>query len=238
MSWELTSRPEKIKDMALYPTLRKWLEMYEGTGEFNHLLFHGDTGTGKTTAAYILAGVVCDDFSIHKHVIDCSSKPNITQFREIAQRVSISQGGLTKFFSQPTKEVFIFDEFHKLPKDTQTVLNRILENDAVGTPCIFCVNDLDSVEKPIRSRTKRLPFNVAVVNEKKELKFFDYVDYSKDEWIEELRRVGREVCKSNDVEPLKEVEDTVFANDLYLTDVRTFIRALEDEYRIKDYYKK
>jgi hypothetical protein len=114
----------------------------------------------------------------------------------------------------------------------------VLENDAVETPCIFCVNDLDSVEKPIRSRTKRLPFNVAVVNEKKELKFFDYVDYSKDEWIEELRRVGRDVCKSNDVEPSKEVEDTVFANDLYLTDVRTFIRALEDEYRIKDYYKK
>ena len=75
MSWHTTYRPTKFGDMALYPELRTWLEMYEATGEFDHLLFYGDVGTGKTTAAYILANAVMDDFSVDRILFPISCFP-------------------------------------------------------------------------------------------------------------------------------------------------------------------
>lgn len=225
--------------MALYPELRKWLEMYEATGEFSHLLFYGGVGTGKTTAAYILAELITEDFNPNKHVIDCSYQPAIKDFKSVVDRVGNASGGLTRFMGGSNKEVYIFDEFHKLPKNTQTTLNYTLEKTEDSATCIFCVNDIRQVEMPIQSRTKKLGFDVCIYNENKDtLSMFPEADCTLDEWKEELRRVGRIVCEKNGMKPDKKVEDRILADKFYLAEIRSYIRALEDAYRMSDFYDK
>ena len=239
MSWHTTYRPTKFGEMALYPELRTWLEMYEATGEFDHLLFYGDVGTGKTTAAYILANAVMDDFSVDRNVIDCADRPGIQEFKSNVVKIGHSTSGLVRFMSGNNREVYILDEFHKLPNVTQTTLNAVLEKDEGAATCIFCVNDINEVEKPIVSRTQTLRFDIGFYDEPKDkLDMHNYVDCSIDEWKEELRRIGRIVCKKHDVEPDKEIEDIVLSNDSYATEVRAYIRALEKNYQKVGFYEK
>ena len=54
INWEYKYRPSTLEEMALYPALREHLQFYVKQGSFPHLILHGDTGTGKTTAARIL----------------------------------------------------------------------------------------------------------------------------------------------------------------------------------------
>ena len=57
-TFEFDTTPKSLDDMVLYHDLREHLEYYLSTGDFDCLIFHGDTGTGKTTAAQLISVVI------------------------------------------------------------------------------------------------------------------------------------------------------------------------------------
>mgnify|MGYP001421317726 FL=1 len=61
---------------------------------------------------------------------------------------------------------------------------------------------------------------------------FPHVDMSKEEWVDELKRVARIVAKKADIVVSAEQLDKIAANDLYIVDTRKFLRAVEEQIKM------
>jgi DNA polymerase III delta prime subunit len=224
IDWVYDYRPTSFDEMALYPLLRKRLEFYAHTQEFSHLLFVGDTGVGKTTAARILGGYSA--FTTTE--VNCAQNNSKADMLRISKSTtSVSMWGKNK--------LFIMDEFEKVSIPHQTIFNKTMEDDGKRNTFIFCVNDIDAVAPPIVSRCMTLRFDVGILNPKtNKLTIHDYAGIGKDEWIDELKRMGRITAKKDGKSPTDAQLDIVASNDLYIIDPRRYIRNLEEQIKMDE----
>lgn len=223
IDWVYNYRPSSFDEMALYPLLRKRLEFYAQTDDFSHLLFVGDTGVGKTTAARILGG---DNNNTTEY--NCAQDNSKQDMLRIAK-------GTTSVSLWGKKKLLIMDEFHKIPKDAQTIFNKTMEDDGGRNTFIFCVNDIHAVAPPIVSRCMTLRFDVGILNSSSgKIAIHDYVSMSRSEWIEELKRVGKIVAEKDGKIPTEEQLNVVASNDLYIIDARRYIRNLEEQIKMDE----
>ena len=117
--------------------------------------------------------------------------------------------------------------------ETQTVFNKIMEDRSDRNIFLFCVNNIDGVATPIESRSMTLPFDVGIINPTtRKLTMHSYVDMSKAEWIDELKRVARIVAKKAETEVSEEQLDRIANNDFYIVDTRKFLRAVEEQIKM------
>jgi len=224
IDWVYDYRPTSFDEMALYPMLRKRLEFYAHTKEFSHLLFVGDTGVGKTTAAKILG-----NYSTFTTIeVNCAKNNSKADMLRISKSTtSVGMWG--------KKKLFIMDEFEKVSAPHQTIFNKTMEDDGKRNTFIFCVNDIKEVAPPIVSRCMTLRFDVGILNPKTyKLAIHDYAGITKSEWIDELKRAGRITAEKDGKTPTKEQLDIVASNDLYIIDPRRYIRNLEEQIKMDE----
>ena len=223
INWVFDYRPTSIDDMALYPLLRKRLEFYIKTGDFSHLLFAGDTGVGKTTAARILCGMGGDTVEYN-----CAQENTRTDMLKLAK-------GTTSVSLWGSSRNIIMDEFHHIPLPAQTIFNKGMEDAGRSNTFIFCVNDIHAVAPPIVSRCMTLRFDVGILNPKSgKIAMHSYAGITKDEWIVELKRVGKIVAEKAGYNPTEQQLDIVASNDLYIIDPRRYIRNLEEQIKMDE----
>jgi len=234
MRWDIAYSPTNFDDMALYPELREFLFYYYESGNIPHVIFYGDTGTGKSTSAFILAQVIKPDFS-QLNVFDCGGEKSAKSVEGYITSLKGATGALTRFMDNTHQKrppyVFIFDEFHNIDKKHQTMLNLVLENEAANIPCLFCVNKINMVADPIQSRARKLCFDVASISNDK-LVMRD-VGMTANEWKDELRRVGRIITKKIGYDIDEKLEDMVLSSDINCVDARSFIFSLGERYEMK-----
>ena len=224
INWEYNYRPSTIEEMALYPALRERLEFYVNYGSFPHLILHGDTGTGKTTAARILTSK--DDLDVME--IDCALDSTKTAMMQLAK-------GSTFLNVLGSARVYIMDEFHDVDATVQKVFNKVMEDRADKFGWIFCVNDIDGVAPPIISRCTPLRFDVVKINNKSgKLHMLPYTKMKRIEWVAELCRVARMVAEKDGRTITAEQLGKVASNNLNLVDVRSFIRGVEERIKMDE----
>jgi DNA polymerase III delta prime subunit len=225
-------KPTSFDEMAIYPEAKEILQHFLTSGNIPHIIFHGDTGTGKTTAANILARIIMPNFG-ERNEFDCTGIISQTVMDKWLVQLVGKTGALTRFMTGLENECFLFDEFHLIDGKVQMKLNKPLEGKAKDTPCFFCVNDLEQVEKPIRSRCTIIPFDVCSIHPtKNELVMNTHHSWSEKEWKEELRRVGRIATTKKGYEVDSAIEDKVLAKNLCCVDARTYVRNIGIQYEM------
>jgi len=230
MRWDIEHCPQNFNEMALYPELREQLNYYYESGNIPHVILHGDTGTGKSTTAMILARKIKPEFS-HHNVYDCGGDKGVADIKNYIVHLKGANSGLQRFFADGSSSTFIFDEFHNISKKHQTMFNIVLETHVANIPVFFCVNDIEKVADPIVSRCRLLRFDVAVIlNDKLVMRD---VGMTANEWKEELRRVGRIITKDLNYDVDEKLENDVLSNDVNCVDARKFFLSLGEKYEMK-----
>lgn len=173
-------RPKTLNDLIGQDLPVKVIKNAAKNDKLAHAyLFYGSRGSGKTTAARILAKILncetrkkdekfrekgepcnkcrpCIEIDENKAIdvveIDAASNRGIDEIRNIKEGIRLS----------PTSynfKVFIIDEVHQLTKAASDALLKTLEEPPAHAVFILATTEFDKIPETISSRTQRLHFN-------------------------------------------------------------------------------
>jgi DNA polymerase-3 subunit gamma/tau len=179
-SFALKHRPQKIKDLDLTQVREGLLKLVKSAKVPHALLFTGPRGTGKTSAARIVAKVVnclnrkksdpepCNRCSACKQItagtsldvieIDAASTRGIDDIRQLREKIKLAP-------SQLKNKVYIIDEVHMLTTEAFNALLKILEEPPKNTYFVLCTTDPAKLPETIVSRCTRFNFHKAKIAE-------------------------------------------------------------------------
>jgi DNA polymerase-3 subunit gamma/tau len=179
MTFYLTYRPQTIGDLNL-PEVREFLAKIISTGNIPHaFLFSGPKGTGKTSAARIIAKVVncehpkengepcnkCEQCLSITHgnnidvvEMDAASHRGIDDIRLIKEAVNLAP-------ARANKKVYIIDEAHMLTTEASNALLKTLEEPPEHCIFILATTNPEKLIGTIKSRTVNIMFRKATEKE-------------------------------------------------------------------------
>lgn len=146
MSFHIKYRPTNFEEVQGNRTMILALEnMIKDSENCPHaFLFHGETGTGKTTLARIVAKELgCTGSDIVE--IDTAQFRGIDTIRDLRKSAKYTPLG-------GGNRVFIIDEIHKMTGDAQNAFLKLLEDAPKHIYFILCTTDPNSLLKTIRGR--------------------------------------------------------------------------------------
>lgn len=171
----LKYRPAEISELDLVD-VREGLFSIVKSGKVNHaLLFSGPRGTGKTSAARIMAKAInclesaekhepCNKCDICKEInagssldlieIDAASNRGIDDIRDLREKIKLS----------PVKckyKVYIIDEVHMLTNEAFNALLKTLEEPPAHAVFVLCTTEPEKLPQTILSRCLRFNFRKA-----------------------------------------------------------------------------
>ena len=163
--FHLKYRPAKISELDLVEvanTLRNFLRSNDIPQSF---LFSGPKGSGKTSAARILARAInCEDRKDGEPCNQCENCQEILKGGsiDILEMDAASNRGIEdvrnlkdKAYLSPSKlkfKVFIIDEVHMMTKEAFNALLKLIEEPPKHTIFILCTTDVSKIPDTVMSR--------------------------------------------------------------------------------------
>ena len=152
-------RPKKVEGVIGQDATTAAVEAKLSKGKWPHAaVFHGPSGTGKTTMARIVARRLGIKGKIPEPNLDYT-EVNIAQTRGIDKVRRIVEGaGAAPLGGSPVR-VWVLDEMHQMTKDGQNCVLKILEDPPEHAYFILCTTDPNKLVKAIRTRSTPFRFN-------------------------------------------------------------------------------
>lgn len=155
LPWVEKYRPYNIEEIISNNDNIKILTSMLNNGSLPHLLFHGTSGTGKTSLILALARQLYgNNINLMVMKLDASDDRGINSVREeikgFAERKNMFSSGV---------KLIILDEADSMTFDAQFALRKIIEKYSVSTRfCLIC-NYENKIIPAIRSRCANFRFN-------------------------------------------------------------------------------
>ncbi|TSC92318.1 MAG: DNA polymerase III subunit gamma/tau [Candidatus Berkelbacteria bacterium Licking1014_96] len=190
-------RPQKFKDLVNQEHIKKTLLAALSRGRIGHAyLFAGPRGTGKTTAARLLAKALncphrnpepCNRcFSCKEQIklssldlieIDAASNRGIDEIRELRERIKLVP-------SSSEYKVFIIDEVHMLTPEAFNALLKTLEEPPSHAIFILATTEPHKIPATVLSRCQRFDFTplgiLEIVQRLKKISQAEKIKFDKD----------------------------------------------------------
>jgi replication factor C subunit 3/5 len=161
LPWIEKYRPQKFSEIICNEQNLTILKNMLKGGSLPHLLFHGTSGTGKTSTIIALAKELYkNNINLMVMKLDASDDRGINSVREeikgFAEKKNMFQKGV---------KLIILDEADSMTFDAQFALRRIIEKYSESTRfCLIC-NYENKIIPAIRSRCSNFRFNPIYKNE-------------------------------------------------------------------------
>ncbi len=169
--FHLKYRPQKISELDLPEVSQKLINILESKDMPQSWLFAGPKGSGKTSAARILAKAInclkpdgvepCDKCkncleiargnSLDIIEIDGASNRGVDDIRNLKESAYLSPVNLKK-------KVVIIDEVHMLTKEAFNALLKVLEEPPKNLIFVLCTTDDNKIPETVMSRLCQLRF--------------------------------------------------------------------------------
>lgn len=154
-------RPKTLDDIVQQDEIVKVLKNTLETGEMPHLLFHGGSGTGKTSTILALVTQLFGPVIVHDRVIElnASDERGIGTVRnKIIAFTKIALGTKDPRYPCPDFKVVILDEADAMTPEAQEALRKVMEKKCGITRFCFICNYINEIIDPIASRCTQFRF--------------------------------------------------------------------------------
>lgn len=153
MTFYLKYRPKTVDELDLTQARERLVGVVDGKKFAHAYLFTGPRGTGKTSAARILAREAgASDIDIIE--LDAASNRGIDDIRALREKVGLLP-------ASGKKKVYIIDEVHMLTTEAFNALLKTLEEPPSHVLFFLCTTEVEKVPGTIVSRCVHVPFNRA-----------------------------------------------------------------------------
>lgn len=144
-------RPKRFEDVSEQGAIKTIIENQIKENDIrNAYLFCGGAGTGKTTCARIVAGMI-NEGKGNPIELDAASNNSVDDVRKIIVD--------SKYKSLDSKyKIYIIDECHSLSNAAWQAMLKLLEEPPASTIFIFCTTDPQKIPRTILSRVQRYNF--------------------------------------------------------------------------------
>ena len=142
------ARPLTLSDLAGLDTLCKDASMWKETTFPQALLFAGPPGTGKTSAAYVIARLMLEeDFGPMNFIESNASDDRGIDFIRNELKFSMRSKGIGV-----SRKVILLDEADGLTPQAQDAMRQLIEKHSSNALLILTCNDMQKIRPAIRSR--------------------------------------------------------------------------------------
>jgi replication factor C subunit 2/4 len=166
-TWVDKYRPKKLCEIISHDDIKNTLIESIKTGNLPHLLFYGDSGTGKTSTVLALVRELYGPNRLHEKVLElnASDENGINVVRDkIIKFANIVVGSFDPQYSSPSFKIIILDEADSMTSEAQTALKKVMESTCDITRFVFICNYKSKIITPINSRCACFRFNKIPTN--------------------------------------------------------------------------
>jgi replication factor C subunit 2/4 len=161
-TWVDKYRPKHLKDIIGHDDIKDMLISSIEKGDLPHLLFHGGSGTGKTSTVTALVMQLYGPDKINNKVLElnASDENGINVVREkIIRFANIVVGSPDPKYPSPSFKIIILDEADSMTSEAQTALKKVMESTCEITRFVFICNYENKIIDAIKSRCASFRFN-------------------------------------------------------------------------------
>ncbi|VBB17876.1 replication factor C small subunit [Yasminevirus sp. GU-2018] len=161
-TWVDKYRPKTLKDIVGHDDVKNMLITSIKKGDLPHLLFHGGSGTGKTSTVLALVMQLYGPNRVHEKVLElnASDENGINVVRDkIIKFSSVVVGSSDPGYPSPPFKIVILDEADSMTSEAQTALKKVMEKTCDITRFVFICNYESKIIDAIKSRCADFRFS-------------------------------------------------------------------------------
>jgi len=159
--WVDKYRPSKLSDIVYQTDVTNMLKEILKTGNMPHLLFYGNSGTGKTSTILAAAMDLFGPKKYAERVIELNASDergiNIVRNKIVMLAKSTVSSRDPNYLCPPYK-IIVLDEADAMTTEAQSALRKIMEDHSAITRFCFICNYINQIIDPIISRCVKFRF--------------------------------------------------------------------------------